>query len=310
MSKIQVFIATHNRPKLVLNAINSVLNQDFDSFEVIVSDNSSNDETENLISIFKNKQLTYKRRKPSMSATDHLNSILKEVTSEYFMIFHDDDMMHRDMINVLYSVIANNDKVIAVGSNANIIKNGKRENRNFNRRLKRDIKIYSIAEMVFAYSIPSFVPFPSYLYRKEVAQRLRINDEQGGKHADAAFIINILTLGSVIFIARPLMDYNVHSNQDSIIYDFRAFSKLISFIARKMGYHRNQPLLKRMRIQNIYGETKFNLLNQNLSTCSIRYFTLCRILLKYSTFEYFLKIVMITIYCQFIKMKKFFKIVE
>jgi glycosyltransferase involved in cell wall biosynthesis len=56
MPEIQIFIATYNRPTLVVNAINSVLNQDFDSFEVIVSDNSSNDETENLISRLKNKR--------------------------------------------------------------------------------------------------------------------------------------------------------------------------------------------------------------------------------------------------------------
>jgi glycosyltransferase involved in cell wall biosynthesis len=304
MSEIQIFIATHNRPKLVLNAINSVLNQDFDSFEVIVSDNSSNDETENLILRFKNKQLTYKRRKPSMPATDHLNTILKEVTSEYFMIFHDDDIMHKDMIKLLYATIVNNNDVIAVGSNAEIIRNGKREKKYFNKRLRKDIKIKSISEMVFAYSVPSFVPFPSYLYRKEVAQRLRINYAQGGKHADAAFIINILTLGSVIFVSRPLMDYSVHCNQDSIIYDFKAFSKLISFISKKMGYHRNHPVLKRMRIQNIYGETKYNLLNQNLSIFSKRYFTLISILFKYSTFEYFSKIILITVYCQIIKMKR------
>ena len=41
------------------------------------------------------------------------------------MIFHDDDIMHRDMIKVLYTILTNNDDVIAVGSNANIIENGK-----------------------------------------------------------------------------------------------------------------------------------------------------------------------------------------
>lgn len=306
MHKIQIFIATYNRPTLVINAINSVLNQDFDSFGLIISDNSTNDETESAISELNDKSFTYRRRKPSLSATDHFNCILQEVTSEYFMIFHDDDVMHRDMIKVLYTILAKNDDVIAVGSNANIIKNGKRENKNFNRKLNQDKKINSITEMVFAYSVPSFVPFPSYLYRKEVAQKLRINVEQGGKHADAAFIINILTFGSVVFIAKPLMDYNIHNQQDSITYDFKAFSMLIRFISKKMEYHRNNPVLKRMRIQNIYGETKFNLLNQNISFCSKRYLTLICILFKYSRFEYFCKIILITIFSQFIKFKKAF----
>ena len=49
MHKIQIFIATFNRPTLVIKAINSALNQDFDSFELIISDNSTDDETESLI---------------------------------------------------------------------------------------------------------------------------------------------------------------------------------------------------------------------------------------------------------------------
>ena len=90
--------------------------------------------------------------------------------------------------------------------------------------------------MVFAYSIPSFVPFPSYMYRKEVAQKLRINVEQGGKHADAAFIINLFIIWDrLFFIARPLMDYNIHNEQDSIIYDFQSFFEVNRFYFQKNG---------------------------------------------------------------------------
>ena len=71
MNKIQIFIATYNRPTLVINAINSVLNQDFDSFDLIISDNSTNDETENSISGLNDKHLTYKKRKPSLSAKNN-----------------------------------------------------------------------------------------------------------------------------------------------------------------------------------------------------------------------------------------------
>ena len=66
---------------MVLNAIHSALNQDFDSFEVIVSDNSRNDETEVLVSKIEVKHLFYKRRKLSLLAIGHLNLILKDVTA-------------------------------------------------------------------------------------------------------------------------------------------------------------------------------------------------------------------------------------
>ena len=306
MPEIQVFIATYNRPAMVFNAVNSALNQDFDSFEVILSDNSSNDETENQIYKIKNDRFVYRRRKPSIHVTDHLNVILQEVTAEYFMIFHDDDIMHRNLIKVLYKLMGENLDVIAVGSNANVFKRGRIQKRKFNNRLKNDIKINSTEEMVHAYSVPSFVPFPGYMYRKEVAQRLRFDSGQGGKHSDAAFIINLLNLGSVIFVAQPLMDYYIHSEQDSIIYDFRAFASLISYISKTMNFQRKHPVLKRMRIQNLYMETKYNLLNQKLSIFSKRYLIVTRILFHYSISEYFLKIILISLRSLLIKKGKTF----
>ena len=55
MVKIQIFIASYNRPHLVVKTIDSVLSQTFNSFNVIVSDNSTNDETESLLTSYKNE---------------------------------------------------------------------------------------------------------------------------------------------------------------------------------------------------------------------------------------------------------------
>jgi glycosyltransferase involved in cell wall biosynthesis len=306
MPEIQIFITTYNRPAMVFNAVNSTLNQDFDSFEVILSDNSSNDETENQIYSIKSDRFVYKRRKQPLSAIDHLNAVLQEVTAAYFMIFHDDDVMHRNLIKVLYTLMSENKDVIAVGSNANVFKEGKDLKRKFNNRLKNDIKINSTEEMVHAYSIPSFVPFPGYMYRKEVAQKLRFDNRQGGKHSDVAFIINLMSLGSVIFVAKPYMDYYKHSEQDSVIYDFRAFSSLISYISKTLNLHRKNSVLRRMRIQNIYMEAKYCLLNQKFSIFSRRYIRLAGILFHYSVSEYFVKIILVTFYSLLVKIERLF----
>ena len=121
MPLVQIFIATYNRPILVEKAIRSALAQDFDSFEVIVSDNSTTDETESMISVVYAGQLIYKRRKPSLLPIEHLNAILEDVTSEYFMIFHDDDLMHTNMVKELYNTLISNTDLISVGANARII---------------------------------------------------------------------------------------------------------------------------------------------------------------------------------------------
>ena len=90
--KIQVFIATYNRPQMVGVAIDSVLSQSFKDLDVIVSDNSTNDQTQNKIEASYLSELTYIRRTPTLSPADHGNKILGEVDSDYYMIFHDDDI--------------------------------------------------------------------------------------------------------------------------------------------------------------------------------------------------------------------------
>jgi glycosyltransferase involved in cell wall biosynthesis len=301
MSQIQVFIATHNRPELVLKAIESALNQNFDSFEVIVSDNSTNDDTGEIIKQFDDKRLIYRRRTPVMLSTAHFNVILQEATSDYFMIFHDDDVMHYNMLKHLHGILAARSELIAVGANARVYRNGKVKWKRFNNRLRSDITIANLEQIIKAYSIPAFVPFPSYLYRREVAEKLRFNPEHGGKHNDTAFVFDLLTLGSIVFVAVPLMDYFKHENQDSVRYEFKDFMKLINYIKKLSGFSGKHPMIRRFRIQNIYGELKYLLLNKNIPVFSSRYNLLIKLLFSCSFTEYFPKILLWTIYSKIIK---------
>lgn len=291
MPLIQVFIATHNRPSLVLNAIHSALNQDFDSFEVIVSDNSTNDETEFLVSQIKDKRLSYKKRNPSLPVIDHLNAILQDVTSDYFMIFHDDDVMHQELIRTLHSKLSHQINAIAIGSNAKVIINGIIQKINYYPDLKFDKTINTRDEIIKGYLLYHMVPFPSYLYRKIIARKLQFNYDHGGKYCDAAFIINLLSLGSIIFSADPLMDYYIHTGQDSSNNDFCQKMQLINYYSKTSIYKRGHPLVIRYRIQNIFVEVKELIKRNQFSPLSKRNQKVLKIIFKHSPFEYFPRIV-------------------
>jgi glycosyltransferase involved in cell wall biosynthesis len=255
MPEIQVFIATYNRPTLVINAINSALNQDFDSFEVVLSDNSTNDETENLISGIKNERLIYRKRKPSLPVIDHLNVILNEVTSEYFMIFHDDDLMYPDILRELYNKLVSNKSLIAVGANAIIVTPDLFPNRLMLKTKYADSVICNRDQMAYRYLVKrGIVPFPSYLYKCEVAKSIRFIPKNGGKHCDVAFMMDVATMGNIFFIKKPLMDYFISPFQDSRKNDFNDKVKLINYITRTSIYKKDAYLIKRFRIANLYYE--------------------------------------------------------
>src|ERR1035437_22068 len=304
MPKIQLFIATYNRPHLILNSINSALNQNFDSFEVIVSDNSTNNETELYLSGLRDKRLSYKRRIPSLSPIDHLNAILQDVTYDFFMIFHDDDVMLPNMLEELYQMIIKHENVIAVGANAYLNINGrttyKQVFRNSNKNLILNSKDAVVKQLLIRYGI---VPFPSYLYRRKVAKELRFEQSKGGKHCDAAFIMDIANLGPIILLNKPLMIYTIHNGQGTQNHAFEQRIKLINYITKTSNFHRKNNLLIKYRVYNIYSELKEKLLKRDISIISKRYLKIIILIFKKLPLEYCIKILIISMYSQIKKQR-------
>jgi glycosyltransferase involved in cell wall biosynthesis len=293
---IQVFIPTYNRPTLVLNSIYSALNQSFDSYEVIVSDNSTNDETKILIPQIKDKRLSYRRRIPSLSPIDHGNTILSEVTADYFMVFHDDDIMHKNMLECLHLAFIEHENIIAVGSNALITRNGKKSTKKIFKTAKNYLILSKPIDVARRYiTIGGIVPFPSYMYRKAVAQKFKLDVLKGGKYCDAAFIMDISSLGKIIFIKKALMDYSIHLEQDSNNYSYKDSTELLKYICKVTGLKNDSKLIKEFRIQNIYLELKQGILNGQISLLSKRYLSLLKIIFRKSILLYFPRTLLISL---------------
>jgi len=291
MPQIQLFIATYNRPALVVNAIKSALNQSFKSYEVILSDNSTNSETEILISDIKDNRFKYIRRKQSLQAIDHLNAILSDVTADYFMIFHDDDIMYPEMLSELYNNIILDNNIIAVGANARIITSNIFTNRLMFKNRSGNLLINDRNQMAHQYLIKrGIVPFPSYLYNSKVAKKMFLNFDNGGKHCDVAFMMDITSIGNVLFLNKPLMNYFIRPVQDSAINDFLQKIKLINFITRTTIYKNNSKLIKRFRIVNLYYE----LIQDNKSNNQMHFkrkMKIIKLIFKISPLDFFPRII-------------------
>ena len=66
---ISIIIPTYNRQKLLPRAINSVLNQSYGNFEIIVVDDGSTDNTADLFkTVYKDERIRYKNWKKFRAA--------------------------------------------------------------------------------------------------------------------------------------------------------------------------------------------------------------------------------------------------
>ncbi len=90
MSFFSIIIPSYNRAHIVLRAVNSVLNQSFQDFEIIVVDDGSTDDSKNTISAITDSRVKYiyQTNKGVCAARNHGASIAK---GDFFVFLDSDD---------------------------------------------------------------------------------------------------------------------------------------------------------------------------------------------------------------------------
>jgi glycosyltransferase involved in cell wall biosynthesis len=91
MPKVSVIIPTHNRASFLPAAVQSVLNQTFQDFEVIVVDDASDDETPAVMRSFTDPRITYVRHDSNKGQGETRNDGIRRATGEYIALLDDDD---------------------------------------------------------------------------------------------------------------------------------------------------------------------------------------------------------------------------
>jgi glycosyltransferase involved in cell wall biosynthesis len=90
MPKISAIIITFNRADFLKKAIESVLNQTNPNFELLILDNSSTDNTEEIVKSFRDKRVRYIKHQP-LNISQARNLGLKESKGDYIAFLDDDD---------------------------------------------------------------------------------------------------------------------------------------------------------------------------------------------------------------------------
>lgn len=91
MPKVSVIIPTHNRAAFLQAAIQSVLNQTFQDFEIIVVDDASKDETGEVVRSFTDQRIRYIRHETNKGQGATRNAGLRHASGEYVALLDDDD---------------------------------------------------------------------------------------------------------------------------------------------------------------------------------------------------------------------------
>lgn len=96
---LSILIATKNRQKYCLSAVESILSLPNENIEVVVQDNSDDRDLESMLSaFFSDKRLVYRYTPPPFSSIDNFNAVLELASGEYVCLIGDDDGINPEII--------------------------------------------------------------------------------------------------------------------------------------------------------------------------------------------------------------------
>ena len=108
--EVSVIIPVYNVRKYLRRCIESVLDQNFDNYEIILVDDGSTDGSEEICDLYKNKHDRVRvYHKENGGLSDARNFGMEKANGKYWTFIDSDDYVTNDYLSTLYNMIVDND---------------------------------------------------------------------------------------------------------------------------------------------------------------------------------------------------------
>lgn len=121
--RVSVGLPVYNAEKYLEKALDSILAQTYQDFELIISDNASVDRTQEICQTYaaRDARIRYYRNAKNLGAVPNFNRVLELATSEYHKWAPYDDLIEPDFLARCVAVLDQNPAVVLCYSRAKII---------------------------------------------------------------------------------------------------------------------------------------------------------------------------------------------
>ena len=218
---LTIFVVTYNRANYLRACIKSILEQSYQNFQLVILDNASIDDTQNIVNSFKDNRIGYIRHEKNIGGCNNIKYAFNLCETKYFIVFHDDDIMNNDLLKKEIGVLEENEKYAIVSSLATFIDGEGKRIASYNTKRESGISIFKGNEYIRNFLLKrQGIICPSVMFRnaffKEKALTFRTDV---GQAADQYLWFEAAKNGGILCrINERLMKYRVHEDQDSLIH--------------------------------------------------------------------------------------------
>ncbi len=116
--KVSIGLPVYNGERHIRQALDSLLAQDYGDFELIISDNASTDETQQICLEYaaRDERIRYYRNERNMGADWNFNRVFELSASEYFMWAAHDDYYDRRHLGACLKAFGTSDAIVLAGT--------------------------------------------------------------------------------------------------------------------------------------------------------------------------------------------------
>jgi glycosyltransferase involved in cell wall biosynthesis len=218
---VSIGMPVYNGERFIRQAIDSILNQTFEDFELIISDNASTDKTEEICREYvkKDKRVCYYRSEQNLGAALNYNRTFHLSQGKYFKWAAHDDILARTFLAQTIEVLENDPSVVLcctrtifINAEGKTINNGNAANTaSLNRIRQLDSskphqRYREVLSMRMCYEVFGLI-------RVDKCRRTSLHETYYG--SDKVLLAGLSLMGLLVEISEPLFFNRRHSNQSA-----------------------------------------------------------------------------------------------
>lgn len=205
MPKVSICLVTYNRADVLSQTIDSILNQSYSDFELIISDDNSSDETRNVCEYYQQKdnRVRYYCNEHNFKMPGNLNAAISRATGEYIADLHDGDVYKPLLIEKWVHALDTFPDALFVFNGYEIIDNdGKSDN-----FIHSDFEDINDGAKLMEYFQRTFTsaPWGTVMVRRMAYERFGFFNPVYGFLSDVEMWLRLGYMGKVAYIKEPLI---------------------------------------------------------------------------------------------------------
>ncbi len=250
MTKVTVCIPTYNRSHYLTYSVNSVLQQTYTDFELIICDDGSTDNTAQIVSNFNDSRIKYIRHPQNIGRSKNMRSGFENARGEYFIKFDDDDSLIPDFLSKTVAILDKNKNIDFVCTNHWIIDANNNRNKiatqeNSDKWGKSQLSEGLINDLVYQTFVLQSLQVGSSLFRYQSLQDVDYMNPLADGCEDFDLLVRMAIENKrAYFLPEFLMEYRFHGKQNSL-------KQNLHFLAAKKycleTYKFSEPSIEKIR---------------------------------------------------------------